>query len=175
MKFVVLNGSPKGNELSSTMHYLYYMQKKVTGHEYEIFSIAKDIKKIEITIKNRYILKTAVFKDSSCCVDVNKNGIVKIYSIKLCILHIYSIKNTFLEKSIQKWCLGKVTIINNAFIEKKGWCKKGGRGKICTHNYFTFKINHGWMGIAFEHFHFILIWSENSFFYRFCDFLFDQL
>ena len=46
MKFVVLNGSPKGNEVSATMQYLYYMQKRVPGHEYEIFTIAKDIKKI---------------------------------------------------------------------------------------------------------------------------------
>ncbi len=47
MKFVVLNGSPKGNEISATMQYLYYMQKKVPGHEYEYFTIAKDINKIE--------------------------------------------------------------------------------------------------------------------------------
>lgn len=47
MKFVVLNGSPKGNEISATMQYLYYMQKKVPGHEYEYFEIAKDINKIE--------------------------------------------------------------------------------------------------------------------------------
>ncbi|MCU0822865.1 MAG: NAD(P)H-dependent oxidoreductase, partial [Spirochaetes bacterium] len=47
MKFVVLNGSPKGNEISTTMQYLYYMQKRVPGHEYEYFTIAKDIKKIE--------------------------------------------------------------------------------------------------------------------------------
>ena len=47
MKFVVLNGSPKGNELSATMQFIYYLQKVVPGHDYEIFSISKDIKKIE--------------------------------------------------------------------------------------------------------------------------------
>ncbi len=47
MKFVVLNGSPKGNELSSTMHLLYYLQNVIPGHDYEYFTIAKDIKKIE--------------------------------------------------------------------------------------------------------------------------------
>ncbi len=47
MKFTVLNGSPKGNELSGTMQYFYFMQKKVPGHEYEYFEIAKDIQKIE--------------------------------------------------------------------------------------------------------------------------------
>ena len=47
MKFVVLNGSPKGNELSATMQLIYYLQKVMLGHEYEIFAISKDIKKIE--------------------------------------------------------------------------------------------------------------------------------
>jgi multimeric flavodoxin WrbA len=47
MKFVVLNGSPKGNELSATMQFIYYLQKVVPGHDYEIFTISKDIKRIE--------------------------------------------------------------------------------------------------------------------------------
>ena len=47
MKFVVLNGSPKGNELSATMQFIYYLQKVVPGHDYEIITISKDIKRIE--------------------------------------------------------------------------------------------------------------------------------
>jgi multimeric flavodoxin WrbA len=47
MKFVVLNGSPKGNELSATMQFIYYLQKVVPGHDFEIFTVSKDIKRIE--------------------------------------------------------------------------------------------------------------------------------
>jgi len=46
MKFVILNGSPKGME-SVTMQYILYIKKKHPEHEYNIINIAQAIKKIE--------------------------------------------------------------------------------------------------------------------------------
>ncbi|NVM17486.1 MAG: NAD(P)H-dependent oxidoreductase [Candidatus Lokiarchaeota archaeon] len=46
MKFVILNGSPKGAE-SVTMQYILYFKKKHPEHEYNIINIAQTIKKIE--------------------------------------------------------------------------------------------------------------------------------
>jgi multimeric flavodoxin WrbA len=46
MKITVLNGSPKGNQ-STTMQYVYYIQKKFPEHELIFFNISKKIKGIE--------------------------------------------------------------------------------------------------------------------------------
>ncbi|MGB7574423.1 MAG: NAD(P)H-dependent oxidoreductase [Thermodesulfobacteriota bacterium] len=46
MKITVLNGSPKGN-LSVTMQYVNFIQKKFPHHEFKILNIASQIKKIE--------------------------------------------------------------------------------------------------------------------------------
>jgi multimeric flavodoxin WrbA len=46
MKFVILNGSPKG-EYSNTIHYMRYIMKHRPGHEYNIVDVGRDIKKIE--------------------------------------------------------------------------------------------------------------------------------
>jgi len=46
MKITVLNGSPKG-DLSVTMQYVNFIQKKFPHHELKIFNIASTIKKIE--------------------------------------------------------------------------------------------------------------------------------
>jgi len=46
MKITVLNGSPKG-DLSVTLQYVNYIQKKFPQHELKIFNIASQIKKIE--------------------------------------------------------------------------------------------------------------------------------
>ena len=46
MKITVLNGSPKGN-LSVTMQYVNFIQKKFPHHELKILNIASQIKKIE--------------------------------------------------------------------------------------------------------------------------------
>jgi multimeric flavodoxin WrbA len=46
MKIVVLNGSPKGN-LSSTLQYVRFMEKKLPGNSFLVFNIAHDIRKIE--------------------------------------------------------------------------------------------------------------------------------
>jgi len=46
MKIVVLNGSPKGN-ISVTMQYIYYTQKKFPQHEFKIYNISQQLKKIE--------------------------------------------------------------------------------------------------------------------------------
>jgi multimeric flavodoxin WrbA len=46
MKIVVLNGSPKG-DLSVTMQYVRFIQKKFPLHDLKIFNIAQQIKRIE--------------------------------------------------------------------------------------------------------------------------------
>ncbi len=46
MRIVVLNGSPKG-ELSVTLQYVRYVQKKFPQHELKIFNISQQIKAIE--------------------------------------------------------------------------------------------------------------------------------
>jgi len=46
MKIVVLNGSPKG-ESSITLQYVNFIRKKFPRHEFHVFHIARDIKKLE--------------------------------------------------------------------------------------------------------------------------------
>ena len=46
MKVIILNGSPKG-DVSVTMQYVAYLQKKFPSHEYQILNVAQDIRKIE--------------------------------------------------------------------------------------------------------------------------------
>ncbi|MFX1409053.1 MAG: NAD(P)H-dependent oxidoreductase [Promethearchaeota archaeon] len=46
MKIVVLNGSPKG-DLSVTMQYILYFQKKFPQHEFKILNVAQQIKHLE--------------------------------------------------------------------------------------------------------------------------------
>lgn len=46
MKFVILNGSPKG-ENSNTIHYMKYIMKHRPDNEYKIIEAGRDIKKIE--------------------------------------------------------------------------------------------------------------------------------
>jgi multimeric flavodoxin WrbA len=46
MRIAVLNGSPKG-ELSVTLQYVKFIQRKFGQHEFEIFNISHDIQKIE--------------------------------------------------------------------------------------------------------------------------------
>jgi len=46
MKIIVLNGSPKGN-ISVTMQYVQFIQKKFPQHELKIINISQRIKKIE--------------------------------------------------------------------------------------------------------------------------------
>ena len=46
MKIIVLNGSPKG-DVSVTMQYVHYIQKKFPQHELKIINISHTINKIE--------------------------------------------------------------------------------------------------------------------------------
>ncbi len=46
MKIVILNGSPKGN-LSITLQYVHFIQKKFPQHQMKIFNIAQELRKIE--------------------------------------------------------------------------------------------------------------------------------
>ncbi|OGP96327.1 MAG: hypothetical protein A2157_13955 [Deltaproteobacteria bacterium RBG_16_47_11] len=46
MKITVLSGSPKG-DLSVTLHYVHFIQKKFPQHEWKVFNIGSQIKKIE--------------------------------------------------------------------------------------------------------------------------------
>jgi len=47
MKIAVLNGSPKGNELSGTMQYFHFMRKAAPEHDFEVFPLSERIKRIE--------------------------------------------------------------------------------------------------------------------------------
>jgi NAD(P)H-dependent FMN reductase len=46
MKIVVLNGSPKGN-LSITLQYIRFLEKKYPQHVFHVLNVAHDIRKIE--------------------------------------------------------------------------------------------------------------------------------
>jgi len=46
MKIVILNGSPKG-EASFTLQYVNFIQKKFPRHEFKVFHVAKNIRKLE--------------------------------------------------------------------------------------------------------------------------------
>ena len=50
MKIVVLNGSPKGN-LSATMQYILYAQKKLPEQEFKIINVANKIKSLENNVE----------------------------------------------------------------------------------------------------------------------------
>lgn len=47
MKIVVLSGSPKTDELSVTMQYVRYIQKRFPSHKYTVIPVARNIKNIE--------------------------------------------------------------------------------------------------------------------------------
>jgi multimeric flavodoxin WrbA len=46
MKIIVLNGSPKG-DISVTMQYVAYIEKKFPGNRYETLNVAHEVKKLE--------------------------------------------------------------------------------------------------------------------------------
>lgn len=46
MKISILNGSPKG-ESSITLQYVNLIQKKFPPHEFKVFHVAKNIRKLE--------------------------------------------------------------------------------------------------------------------------------
>jgi len=46
MKFIILNGSPKGDQ-SVTLQYMHYVEKHFPQHEYKVFNISEKIKAIE--------------------------------------------------------------------------------------------------------------------------------
>jgi len=48
MKFVVLNGSPKGNKLSFTMQYIYYAQKMFPYVEFSLINIGQKLNNMKI-------------------------------------------------------------------------------------------------------------------------------
>lgn len=52
VNFIVLNGSPKG-EVSVTIQYIKYLQKKFKNHSFEIINISKEIKAIKNLNENR--------------------------------------------------------------------------------------------------------------------------
>ena len=45
MKITVLNGSPKG-PLSITLQYVYFLQKAFPQHEFGVYHVAQQIKKL---------------------------------------------------------------------------------------------------------------------------------
>ena len=46
MKIIVLNGSPKG-DLSITLQYVLLIRKKFPEHQFKVFNIAQEIRKLE--------------------------------------------------------------------------------------------------------------------------------
>ena len=46
MRIVVLNGSPKG-DLSITLQYVLLIRKKFPEHQFKVFNIAQEIRKLE--------------------------------------------------------------------------------------------------------------------------------
>ncbi|HEY3425332.1 MAG TPA: NAD(P)H-dependent oxidoreductase, partial [Negativicutes bacterium] len=77
MKIVVLNGSPKGNP-SVTMQYVAFIQKKFPQHEFKIFHIAQQIKKIE----NNQDSFDAIIAEITAA-----DGILWAFPLYVCLVH----------------------------------------------------------------------------------------
>lgn len=76
-RFAVFNGSPKGNELSISMQYFYYIQKNFTAHEFDIININEYVKKIE---NDRAILDQLLNRISLC------DGLIWVTPVYYCLV-----------------------------------------------------------------------------------------
>jgi multimeric flavodoxin WrbA len=85
MKIVVLNGSPKGN-VSVTMQYVAYIQKKFPEHELKIIHIAQQINKIENIAQ--------VFEDVMN--DIRTSACV-LWAFPLYVMHVHGNYKRFIE------------------------------------------------------------------------------
>ncbi|RPJ58186.1 MAG: hypothetical protein EHM12_08360 [Dehalococcoidia bacterium] len=85
MKVAVLNGSPKG-EISVTVQYIKFIQKKFPQHEFKLINISHDIIKIE---KNR--------KNFNAVIDEIKNADGVIWAFPLYVFLVASQYKRFIE------------------------------------------------------------------------------
>ncbi len=101
MNIVVLNGSPKG-DMSVTLQYIRYAGRKLPAHNFKVFNVAKDIKRIEKDIK--------AFNE---IVDAVKNADAVLWSFPLYFLVVCSQYKRFIElifeRKQQKAFAGKYT------------------------------------------------------------------
>jgi multimeric flavodoxin WrbA len=77
MKIVVLNGSPKGN-MSVTLQYVLFIQKKFPQHEFKVFNIAQEIRKIETEQKEFQEIIDAV---------KSSDGVLWAFSLYILLVH----------------------------------------------------------------------------------------
>jgi multimeric flavodoxin WrbA len=85
MKIVVLNGSPKGN-MSVTLQYVLFIQKKFPQHEFKVLNIAQEIRKIETEQK--------AFQE---IIDAVKSSDGVLWAFSLYILLVHSNYKRFIE------------------------------------------------------------------------------
>ena len=90
MKIIVLNGSPKG-DISVTMQYVHFIQKKFPQYELEILNISQGIKKIEKDEK--------AFQD---IIDQVRASDAVLWAFPLYILHVHSHYKRFIELISEK-------------------------------------------------------------------------
>ncbi len=74
MKIAVLNGSPKG-DFSVTLQYVKYIQKHVQEHEFTVFNISRDIKKIE---ENKEYIQRIVLSPNTKTIEKTKGYFQRI-------------------------------------------------------------------------------------------------
>ena len=85
MKIVVLNGSPKGN-MSVTLQYVLFIQNKFPQHEFKVFNIAQEFRKIETEQK--------AFQE---IIDAVKSSDGVLWAFSLYILLVHSNYKRFIE------------------------------------------------------------------------------
>ncbi|MCK4251746.1 NAD(P)H-dependent oxidoreductase [candidate division WOR-3 bacterium] len=90
MKIAVLNGSPKG-EMSITMQYVHFIQKKFPQHELDIFNVAQRIKTIRGNDK--------AFQK---IIDLVKSSDGVLWAFPLYVLHVHSGYKRFIELISEK-------------------------------------------------------------------------
>ena len=90
MKIIVLNGSPKG-DISVTMQYVHYIQKKFPQHKLDIHNVAQ---KIKTTGKNEKVFQEII--------DLVKSSDGVLWAFPLYILHVHSNYKRFIELISEK-------------------------------------------------------------------------
>lgn len=76
MKFIVLNGSPKG-DISVTMQYVHYIEKHYKEHEFNIINISEKINKIE---RNEKFFKEIIDEVAS------SDGVIWAFPLYYCLV-----------------------------------------------------------------------------------------
>ncbi|MHA1746839.1 MAG: NAD(P)H-dependent oxidoreductase [Promethearchaeota archaeon] len=101
-KIIVLNGSPKG-DLSVTLQYIRFLQKKFPTHDYQFINVAQQIKKLE---------KDQISFDA-LIQDINSSDVV-IWAFPLYFLLVHANYKRFIElvheRKVESFFHGKYTI-----------------------------------------------------------------